>query len=241
MPEGFDDSDKIRRNLVVFSTAIIVGASLGVKVEGGAKLLGFAELAKPEPWKVWSVMACLLLYQIARYRFDDATDKLLEKAQEQYRKAVVPQIGRYLGRRLLRDIQRSGTSSLLESTALMDSIQSLEAKDVPGVESSGAPWQLAQLRMTGKHEGAVWRGRHNFQVVLTVDGEGSQGNSRSTSAFADYTTPRFIKPPIVLYALARVAFYSKTGIDLLFPYLLGFTALLVCLWKIFAPLLNGWV
>lgn len=235
MAEGFDDSDKIRRNLVVFSTAILVGAFLNVKIEGSAKLLGIAEIAKPEPWKVWFVLSALVIYQLTRFRFDGGTGLLLHSAKEYLRNVTAPRVGNYLVRRLGRDIRRSGQSPVLVSTVLVDAIRNLEVLDVPGqLHSRTDEWKLASLTMTGAHEGGIWKGRHYFDVVTSA-GE----SMRSTRTYADYSVPVLARPFIAARSLFQLVFYSKIGVDLLFPYLVGFGALGVCAWKFATAVLKG--
>ncbi|AOY93788.1 hypothetical protein BKK79_20145 [Cupriavidus sp. USMAA2-4] len=234
MAEGFDDSDKIRRNLVVFSTAILVGAFLSVKIDGNMKLLGIAEIAKPEPWKVWSVLASMVLYQIIRYRFDGETGQLFAQARDFLRGVSAPLVGKYLCRRLHRDILRTGTSPVLESTVLTDAIRHLSSHQVPGQPDGSEEWVLAPLSMTGMHEGGVWQGRHHFSIGI-VAGD----STRVTATYADYNAPKHVRVPISVRAVLQLVFYSKVGIDLLFPFLVGFSALGVCFWKLGAALLVG--
>lgn len=238
MAEGFDDSDKIRRNLVVFSTAIIVGAFLSVRIDGSMKLLGIAEIAKPEPWKVWFVLAAMVLYQLVRYRFDGETGQLFVQARDFLRGVAAPRVGRYLSRRLHRDILRTGTSPVLESNVLTDAIIDLSRPQVPGQSVGRGEWVLASLSMTGMHEGGVWQGRHHFSIGI-VAGD----STRATTTYADYKAPKHVRVPISIRAVLLLIFYSKIGIDLLFPFLVGFSALGVCLWKLSAVLLvgNSWL
>ncbi len=209
------------------SSAILVGAFLGVKVEGSAKLLGLAEISHPEPWKVWLVLTVAILYLIIRYRFDPSTEELAKQTKEQFGLLAVPRVGRYLSRQLFLDLQSKGSSKVLENSILPDAINSLGETQVPG--QVGTP-KLASLALLNQHEGGIWQGRHHFHIALSV-GESLRG----TSSFADYRTPLHIRLPIAFYAFVRLILYSKVGINVLFPYLMGGAALIVCGWKLSAP------
>lgn len=62
-----DEDSKVRRNLVVYSTVVIVVTFLGIQpMQILLKLLG-VENGKIEPWRVWTVSAAVLMYLWLRF------------------------------------------------------------------------------------------------------------------------------------------------------------------------------
>lgn len=86
-----DTKDKIRRNLVVFSAAIIFGWFLDIKLATVTRLFVPASgMENVSAGKLWLVACFILIYLSLRYKFDDATNSqiasLFEEFQAQRRK-----------------------------------------------------------------------------------------------------------------------------------------------------------
>lgn len=65
-----DSDDKIRRNLIVASTAVLLGAWLELPAASVMKrLLGDDISATVQPWRLWTAALALLVYLILRYKF----------------------------------------------------------------------------------------------------------------------------------------------------------------------------
>jgi len=67
-----DTDEKIRRNLIVASTAVLLGAWLNLPALAIVKrVLGEDAGSSVQPWRLWAAVIALLLYLSLRYRFSD--------------------------------------------------------------------------------------------------------------------------------------------------------------------------
>jgi len=70
-----DSEDKLRRNLVVFAAAILGTVILQPKLAHNGQLLGFIETKDVDPFRMWGVIAAILVYLIYRYWHAEARRK----------------------------------------------------------------------------------------------------------------------------------------------------------------------
>jgi hypothetical protein len=70
-----DTPDKLRRNVVVLSAAILVIAFFRLSFKATGTLLGFAEVSNVSPFKVWLALTATLLYMFLRWRYAVDTEK----------------------------------------------------------------------------------------------------------------------------------------------------------------------
>lgn len=95
-----DDDDKVRRNLVVTSAALIGVWFLEIPL---VKILpGSIDAATwaPAPWKAWLVFLAVLVYQAARYYFSSERRAVLQSIGEAYKAVVDQQVAARLDREL---------------------------------------------------------------------------------------------------------------------------------------------
>ena len=70
-----DTQDKVRRNLVVFSAAIVIGWFLDLKLTAITQLfVSTSDLINADARKLWIVTFAVLVYLFLRYKFDTATN-----------------------------------------------------------------------------------------------------------------------------------------------------------------------
>ena len=67
-----DTQDKIRRNLVIFSAAIVIGWYLDMKLTDISKLILSTDISNVNAFRFWMVILVILVYLSIRYRFSDA-------------------------------------------------------------------------------------------------------------------------------------------------------------------------
>lgn len=65
-----DTQDKVRRNLVVFIAAIVIGWFLDLKLTTITKLFVAADIDNVNAGRLWVVTLVVLIYLFLRYRFD---------------------------------------------------------------------------------------------------------------------------------------------------------------------------
>jgi hypothetical protein len=68
-----DTPDKLRRNVVVLSAAILAIALFNLSFRTNGTLLGFAQVGNVSPFKVWLALTATLLYVLMRYHHSDET------------------------------------------------------------------------------------------------------------------------------------------------------------------------
>jgi hypothetical protein len=71
---SFDDTaEKVRRNVVILSSAIIIAWFLNLHVDRASKLFGVIELESTPPIKLWGLAIIIMIYVFLRYWFDEKT------------------------------------------------------------------------------------------------------------------------------------------------------------------------
>ncbi|RQM45240.1 hypothetical protein EHZ19_25060 [Paraburkholderia bannensis] len=79
-----DTPDKLRRNVVALSAAILTIAFFHLSFKPTGNLLGLAEVGNVSPFKVWLDLATVLLYVGLRYHHADDTHAERQFAREAF-------------------------------------------------------------------------------------------------------------------------------------------------------------
>lgn len=74
-----DSADKIRRNLLVFSAAILGTLFLQPKLAKNGQVLGFIDTKDIDPFRMWCVLTAVLSYLTYRYWVSDARREAWKK------------------------------------------------------------------------------------------------------------------------------------------------------------------
>ncbi len=140
---GDDTDDKIRRNLVAFSSIIILGAWLGVPLAALAdKALAAGTLDKVTPWRVWVAVVAVQAYLILRFRFSADTLAEAQMLRRAWALLYQSKVIRML-RRHLACYSKKQQASPLFATSLADATDQAAAKFAVQIgkakESLGAP------------------------------------------------------------------------------------------------------
>lgn len=232
-----DSGDKLRRNLVMVSTAVLVGAFLDVQVSATAKLLGVAEIQNLTPWKIWLVLGIALVYFILRYRFDGLTEKLATKARAGFSAIARPMVVSYVNRAVKSTLIYGRPNKRLAVEGLQNAIR--ERSDSYSRTSTYRPLNPSKpvsLSLTGDLRGQLWKGGLLFEFGVAP--LATTANGGTGFEYVDYEIPRLVRGVISLFAFLRLLTYTKVGVDLLFPYFVGLLALATCVWKASKPLLS---
>jgi hypothetical protein len=115
-----DSDDKIRRNLIVVSTAVLVGAWLELPAASVMKrVLGDDISATVQPWRLWAAVLAMLFYLALRYRFSLGAPKAWYDARSELQRFRLSAMDAVLVREVKRYTKRG-----VESTAFFGELTS---------------------------------------------------------------------------------------------------------------------
>ncbi|SOE48684.1 hypothetical protein SAMN05446635_0235 [Burkholderia sp. OK233] len=97
-----DLPDKLRRNVVVLSAAIVAVNVFHLSFKPSGMLLGFAEVGHVTPLKAWLALSAVLVYLFLRYWFYEDTDQELTLLAQEFQNRRYAAIKRHLERALER-------------------------------------------------------------------------------------------------------------------------------------------
>lgn len=96
-----DTQDKVRRNLVAFSAAIVIGWFLDLKLTAMTKLfVSTSDLNNVDAGKLWIVAFVVLIYLFLRYKFDVATNSQLVSLWDELGAIRENYLSKYLFRKI---------------------------------------------------------------------------------------------------------------------------------------------
>lgn len=235
-----DFPDKIRRNLVVFSAAIIIGWFLDLKLIAIAKLFVSAEIESVSPSKLWIVTACILCYLILRFKFDDNTNSQINSFSNEVRYQKIRYLYTYLSRQLLNIGRASKTSIILPSLSehVRETIEHYKKVDSQRISCQLSISNQDDIKVPAdtQYGGTIWQGE--LKVEEKYFSAARQFDSRGGVAY-DFSIPPTGRLWIWIHALARATLYSKSSLELIVPTVLASFALLITIWKIAAPFLTN--
>lgn len=231
-----DTQEKIRRNVVTLSAAIVAIFFIDPAIKDQVSLLGIAHLEKINPTKLWVCVTVALFYLGLRYRFGDQTLQQLSLMREEYLRFRRKRMELKLTAEM-RDFLRFGAKPKLIADPQSYANELIEAAAVPP-NSKIKSIKIIADRLYG--EWPFSRG----DVGFTVDIEWGDGRTfvRDKGRDCRYQIPIHSRIGINVFAFLRLAIYSKSGVDVLAPIVLVCIAMALCVWKLIAlnhPLLDA--
>lgn len=242
---GDDTEDKIRRNLVAFSSIVILGAWLDIPLKAIAdKALTSGALDQVTPWRVWVAVVAVQAYLILRFRFSAETlaeARMLRRAWSLiYRGRVVAVLHRHLAA-----FSKSQRESPFFPNRLTD-VASLEPPHVAlkaggTKESLGVPSLIAtditfldQARApTDTDETAppleVYRGYVNLAFSWP-------GGASRMGGSTEFQVTGWRRYALDLTTLWTLCLYSPEAMKLILPSALALVAASIALFKLVASL-----
>lgn len=221
-----DDDDKIRRNLVLVSSFILICGWLGIsEISFIEKFI--SQSVSLSTWKVTTLFLVILLYLSLRFRFSDGTKKDLGRLIGEWNAIRLANVDRRISS-LLKAFTKSHKDTNVFTPNLSVYFKE-QASD--SVISNRNDWNLISLEATRVEPKDVWHGEVRMAIALgTNDGYTSSragGNSISYS-FTGYERYRLL----VLSAFKLVT-YTKGAIDFIAPIALAVIAFLFLVYKLF--------
>jgi hypothetical protein len=221
-----DTPDKLRRNVVVLSAAILAIAFFNLSFRPTGTLLGFAEVSNVSTFKVWLALSVVLLYVFLRYHFSEQTSAERATMAADF-KATRQEAIRQQLERAVRAYFLKGSSVAwiddFESRFVDSDIQERMLRDGParevddlvvGVDPSEEPWYASIAGVS-------------FHARWTSSEYGRWGGNRYA-----FTLPRPLRAQIVARCALRAVSYSRGAVDVAVPSGLATLAFLACIFKL---------
>lgn len=224
-----DTPDKIRRNVVVFSAAVVIGWFLNLKVMDISKLFWSADFSHVSVARLWIVVLAVLTYLLLRYRFDNSTNSQLVSLSEGLEEKRKNYVYQYLCRELQK-INRSGKISPIFGTSLLEEIEH-QKEELQNEHNQKYSWQL--YADSPWSEGTpiedadtIWNGRIHISEKYFSDGDHPRRMDHS-GLLHDFSVPLGGRAWVEIHTFTHVALYSKSAVDLIAPIALAYAALLI--------------
>jgi hypothetical protein len=227
-----DDDDKVRRNLLVFSAAIIAVAVFELPISDIAAAI--VDRDQTGAWhlnstRAWSVALAVLAYLWLRFHFSQIGRESIWKMAQAQQFDLSTRQGAYLDH-----ITRAALDGDQAYSAVADSISELAAQHLATAQGLHPGEQFESVKRSLVHSQATkWSGRStiNFETVST----GSRTPRAHTGA-RDVSVPFSaavrIWLPVVTFVKAWI--WSETAIVYFVPLMLAMAALGVCVAKMLA-------
>ncbi|MFK4448498.1 hypothetical protein ABH944_008534 [Caballeronia udeis] len=221
-----DTPDKLRRNVVALSAAILAIAFFNLSFRPTGTLLGFAEVSNVSPLKVWVALLVVLLYVFLRYHFSEQTSTERATMVTDFQKTRLQAVRQHLERAVrayflkgrsvgwIDDFESRFVDRDIQERMLRDG-PALEVDDlVVGVDSGEEPWYASIAGVS-------------FHARWTSGGYGRSGGNRHA-----FTLPRRLRAQILAGCALRATSFSRGAVDVAVPTGLAALALLTCIVKL---------
>jgi hypothetical protein len=221
-----DTPDKLRRNVVVLSAAILAIAFFRLSFKTTGTLLGFAEVGNVSPLKVWLALGATLAYMFLRWRYAVDTQTELVEVTSQFqdlRKAAVElHIASHLRAHLIsgRPIPMLSEPTEFVDEELAERI-SLYGR-VSQVEIS------VSIRQMQSH--LWWTGQAG--IDLFVEWPNGHHYGRNGGRMPDFLLDRRERNRVWIASAWRAATASRIGVDVAVPFGLAAIAAFTCLFNL---------
>jgi|GEM_PF-2187898 len=237
-----DTQDKVRRNLVVFSAAIVIGWFLNMKLTDIAKPLVSSNIDNVNTGRLWIVISGVLIYLFLRYRFDTHTNSQIVFLSDELKAQRKNYLFKYLQRNINR-INRTGNFSPIFSKSLSEEVG--QNKDEYEKQYSQAlafrlhifnPWSAASLVELGESN-TIWKGAIGISEEYFRKGTTHNFITNSGQRH-DFSIPLSGRIWTHAHSLIHVVTYSKSAVDLIVPMILAGLAFLISAHKLIAIYLS---
>ena len=223
-----DLPDKLRRNVVVLSAAILAIAIFNLSFKPTGTLLGFAEVGNVSPFKVWFALAGTLFYVILRYHHAEDTFDDRNFVADNFRgfreQALIERLEAHIRRYFLR-----GT----RIKPFDDFDEFIDGDILKRMERDGCAQEVDELKVgivDTRRTLPWWQGQASVTFHTVWASGGSYGRSGGRQPAFTLSLGERLRTTVL--ALLRCAARSRTGVDVALPYTLASLAMLVCLYKL---------
>lgn len=217
-----DLPDKLRRNVVVLSAAIVAITVFHLSFQPTGSLLGFAQVGNVTPFKVWVALTAVLVYMFFRYWFHDETDEELRALVDHYKATRYAAI-----QRCLTADARAYFLERRPSPRWIGGDATVESRIIaPAYAEVGRPTTVDLTAMVEHPDSFPWSGEVGF--TIEVDGPGGDRRGIPLGQSHPYRFPRHVAIQIAAQTWLRTLAYSKSTVDVIVPLGLAALAFIMC-------------
>lgn len=223
-----DDDDKIRRNLMVISAAIIGVAWFDVSLPDVLdRLLSPKTPARPSEVKVWLAAAALLGYMSWRYRWSDE----VEKAMTLYSESVVERYRSLFGTDYMTKVTQWFKSGSLPGDA-HPQLAAAYAQLVPHALARQLGNGPAEVTFSGPGPASMNHGNHAMTMTATWPTAGARGSGHVTQQQVNVYIDAKRQNTMIRKAGWFVLANSKASMSLVWPAAVASLATVIVLYKL---------
>lgn len=229
---SFDDTaNKVRRNVVVLSSGIIIASVLELQTDQASKLFGVIELQSVSTLRFWILLSIILIYVFLRYWFDSETSTQKSRLLSELSIIRLDVLTKYLKYEVKQAFKKN---KLPPSIHNFDELKKPELLiryknkeflskiniDLSIERSPGSPWSGwvlpdYQLEWDKKYF-STKNGGNRYQFVISENKE----------------------KILEVISYMKLSLYSKSSVDFLIPIFLFVISLIICLSKLTMTYLN---
>lgn len=219
-----DMPDKLRRNLVVLSAAILAIAFFHLSFKPTGMLLGFAEVGNVSPFKIWVALTATLIYMFLRYRYATETVVEISAVSELFVTIRAQVVAEYIGVVVARYLKR-----LRPVTIFIDFAEFMDGTLEDRMNQFGRARRV-DVEVVLEEPERWWSGRASIEFYAEWTAGASYG--RSGGRMPEYQLSWRQRVSVIASSLFRAAGASRAGVDVAVPFGLSAVAMLVCLFKL---------
>lgn len=221
-----DSDDKVRRNLVAVSGAVVLGAWLNLEPQSIIKkLLGGQAGLAIESWRIWSAICALLLYLAMRYRFSTMMKEAVDYFRVERESTSYGQALSTLQKEMARYAKPQRDSDAPSFTGPLGAVL---AEYRGGDRSPISNITFQSLTIHDREAGSPYAGATTFSTTWTT----SQNSVSFVNVKAAYRISWRKRALIYLVCWSKLLTYSKTSTTLFVPIILCVAALLCTFWRL---------
>lgn len=234
-----DDDDKVRRNLVVASSIILLAAWLGMPLAAVAERMLGISAGSPatfslSPNRFWSATLFVILYFFLRYRFSSEARRAVRAFRRERQLIFKHRASNFLAK-LVATFSRTGKDSGVFNNKLADTVtQCVEemARNTGPTDRELPPWGKPKVVVDSIVFSKQYSGHSGLFLQWTEPRKGSMAGGHV--AFDITGTHRFW---LNLASTVQALGYSRASIQYVVPLLLSGLAGTFVTWRLVAPIL----
>jgi hypothetical protein len=220
-----DDNDKVRRNLVVASSIVIIFAWLGVSEAVFIEKLIGNQLVLLN-WKISALFIAILTYLSLRYRFADTTKKEYGRLVGEWNAILANNVDKRI-HQLLRIFTKKRQDVDIFSPKLSEYVNSQITDKVFGETRD---WHLILLQHTSMQPKDAWSG----ELCMAIDLRDADGYIKRVGGNkVEYSFQGYERYRLIAISSMRLLTYTKGAIDFIAPIAFAITAFMILFLKLF--------
>ena len=212
-----DSDEKIRRNLIVASAAVLIGAWLKLPTLAITKrIFGEDAATAVAPWRLWAALIAVLVYLVLRYKFSNGARHDWETARAEFQEFRLARMTA-----VLVGEARRYTKTGAESRAFHGALESY-VKSRVGTHST-----RPEITFTKTTHRSLGKGEVEISLAWPAEGIGD-----SSDRPVGFELSKLQMITTYLAALLRLLGYSQSSTSLLVPVAMATTALGISIWRL---------